>query len=362
MIIDVRIVSSLLLLCWSYDCFCNSETQNASGKFKNYSAEAMDFLRKFDDQATTILSAKAEASWRYETDLTEENRENSVFIGTRAEGFLQRASGNASQIKEVELSSDMARQIRIIRRSTSPKSLKDVKLIDDLISNMTRIYSTGKPCKHNAATNQTRCYELDPDLYMLMAKSRDYNELLWAWKSWRDAVGPQMRPLYQKLVGLLNSGAREHGWGDYGNFQRSEYEMGNDFQSAIKKLWIDVRPLYEELHAYVRYKLRDRYPNVSANGSIQAHLLGNMWAQDWSEIFDLVMPYPKAPSLDVTPNLIKQQYSPKKMFKLTQSFFVSMGLEPMPHSFWNKSVFIKPNDKKMVCHASAWDFSKGDVR
>ena len=204
--------------------------------------------------------------------------------------------------------------------------------------------------------------ELDPDLNELMAKSRDYDELLWGWKSWRDAVGPPMRPLYEKLVGLLNSGARDHAWGDYGNFQRSEYEMGNDFQSAIKKLWNNLRLLYQELHAYVRYKLREKYPQVPSNGTIQAHLLGNMWAQDWSSIYDIVKPFPKVPSLDVTPNLIKQQYNAKKMFKLAQSFFVSLGLDPMPEMFWNKSVITKPKDRKMVCHPSAWDFCKGDVR
>ena len=138
--------------------------------------------------------------------------------------------------------------------------------------------------------------------------------------------------------------------------------MGNDFQKAIMKLWNEVKPLYQELHAYVRYKLREKYPEVPENGTIQAHLLGNMWAQDWSLIEDLVKPYPKVPSLDVTPNLRKQQYTPIKMFKLAQSFFVSIGLDPMPQTFWNKSAIEKPKDRKMVCHPSAWDFNKGDVR
>lgn len=321
----------------------------------------MDFINNFEVTATQISIGESEAVWKYQTDMTEANREFSVFNSTFAKAFYLKASENASQIKDVDLSKDLGRQIRIIRRNALPKSPRDMKLIDDLVSNMTKIYSSGKVCKQKP-TNETSCLELDPDLFSVMGKSRNYDELLWAWKGWRDAVGCRMRPLYEKLVVLLNDGARRHEWGDHGNFQRSEYEMGNDFQSAIMKLWNDLKPLYQELHAYVRYKLRQKYPQVPENGTIQAHLLGNMWAQDWSSIGDLVKPYPKVPSLDVTPNLIKQQYTATKMFKLAQSFFVSLGLDPMPHSFWNKSVITKPKHRRMVCHPSAWDFGNGDVR
>lgn len=353
---------SLFFLLWCQTCYCTNQQNGTKTAFKNYTAIARNFLDNFEVKASQIFSGESEAAWKYETNLTEANREFSVFNSTFAKAFNLKASETASRIKDVDLSTDVARQIRIIRRNVLPKSPKDMKLVDDLVSNMTKIYSSGKVCKQNKSTNETHCMELDPDLFWLMGKSRDYDELLWGWKSWRDAVGPPMRPLYEKLVGLLNSGARRHEWGDYGNFQRSEYEMGNDFQTAIKKLWNDLRPLYQELHAYVRYKLREKYPQVPANGSIQAHLLGNMWAQDWSLINDLVKPYPKVPSLDVTPNLIKQQYTPTKMFKLAQSFFVSLGLDPMPQMFWNKSLIRKPKDRKVVCHPSAWDFSKGDVR
>ena len=354
---------SLFLLSWHQKSYSATSLQNVTKTtFKNYMSIALDFLKNYEDKATRISSGESEAAWNYETNLTETNRELSVFNSTFAKAFYLKASDNASRIKEVDLSNDQARQIRIIRRNYLPKSPRDIKLIDDLISNMTNIYSSGKVCKLNKATNKTSYLELDPDLYSLMGKSRDYDELLWGWKSWRDAVGPPMRPLYEKLVNLLNSGARAHDWGDYGNFQRSEYEMGNDFQKAIMKLWNEVKPLYQELHAYVRYKLRENYPEVPENGTVQAHLLGNMWAQDWSLIEDLVKPYPKVPSLDVTPNLRKQQYTPIKMFKLAQSFFVSIGLDPMPQTFWNKSAIEKPKDRKMVCHPSAWDFNKGDVR
>ncbi|XP_068685957.1 angiotensin-converting enzyme-like [Montipora foliosa] len=356
------ILRLLFLSLWGRTCICTDLQNVTKSAFKNYTAIATNFLNNFEIRATKISLGESETAWKYETNLTETNREFSVFNSTFAKAFFLKASEDASRIKDVDLPNDMGRQIRIIRRNALPKSPKDMKLIEDLVSNMTKIYSTGQVCKSNNLTNETHCLDLDPDLYELMGKSREYNELLWAWKGWRDAVGPPIRPLYEKLVVLLNDGARRHGWGDYGNFQRSEYEMGNDFQSVIKKLWNDIKPLYQELHAYVRHKLRKKYPQVPENGTIQAHLLGNMWAQDWSSISDLVKPYPKVPSLDVTPNLIKQQYTPTKMFKLAQSFFVSLGLDPMPNSFWNRSVFNKPKNRKVVCHPSAWDFGRGDVR
>lgn len=244
------IFNSLIFLLWSRTC-CSTSQQNVTTRLKNYTALALDFLKNYEVQATQIYSGESQAAWRYETDLTECNREFSVVNSTFAKAFSMKASKNASLINDVDLSNDMARQIRIIRRNVLPKSQRDMKLIDDLISNMTNIYSTGKLCKKNNYTNETRCMELDPDLNELMAKSRDYDELLWGWKSWRDTVGPPMRTLYERLVGLLNSGARDHAWGDYGNFQRSEYEMGNDFQSAIKKLWNDLRLLYQDRKSVV---------------------------------------------------------------------------------------------------------------
>ncbi|EDO34063.1 predicted protein, partial [Nematostella vectensis] len=229
-----------------------------------------------------------------------------------------------------------------------------------LITNMTEIYSTGKVCL-NITRNNT-CMSLDPDLGNLMSRSRNQDELVWAWRGWRDAVAPPVRGMFQQMVDLLNKGARQHGLGDYGHFERGEYEMGNDFTAVIKKLWTDVKPLYKELHAYVRFQLKKKYAGMSGSGPIPAHLLGNMWAQNWDGIYDMVQPYPDATPLDVTPSLIKQHYTPEKMFKLAQSFFVSIGLDPMPKSFWNKSMLRKPGNKSVVCHASAFDFLKDDVR
>lgn len=356
---------SLLCLGWFCGSYAKPSTapdSASTSKLKNYTAIAAAFLKDYEKEATKLGSAAGIASWNYETDMTNLNREMLVRSSGFAREFQLRASENASAIPYVDLSRDASRQIMLIRRNALPKSRKKIKTIDELQAQMTEIYSKGKACKYNNVTKESRCFDLDPDLSNLMAKSRDYDQLLWAWKGWRDSVGPPIKPLFKTFVGLLNLGAREQNWGDYGNFLRSEYEMGNDFQALLRKLWIDVKPLYQELHAYARYKLHQKYPRVPREGPVPAHVFGNMWAQEWSEIYDLLQPYPKLAPLDVTPNLIKEKYNVEQLFKLAQSFFVSLGLDPMPPSFWSKSVKTKPTNGSMVCHASAWDFCNGDVR
>ncbi|KAK3699415.1 hypothetical protein QZH41_018576 [Actinostola sp. cb2023] len=324
---------------------------------------ALDFLEKVEARGSKLIILESEASWNYYTDLTPEKRNLSVQASTRSKEFSLNASNDASKLlsDHVDLPHDIARQIRLIRRNVLPKSLKDIQSVEKLLANMTATYSSGRVCRKNT-DQKTVCLDLEPDLGTLMARSRDYDELLWAWRGWRDAVGPPIRDQFHQLVGLLDQGAREHNWGDYGHFMRSVYEMGNDLCTTLKSLWSAVKPLYQELHAYVRHQLHKKYPKISSDGPIEAHLLGNMWAQDWSEIYDIVTPFPKVSPLDVTPSLAKQQYTPKKMFELAQSFFVSIGLEAMPASFWEKSVLSKPVNRSIVCHASAWGFEPNDVR
>ena len=364
----IVMATATLLLSLFLLSFCCSRARPAghpalsgAGNLKNATALAISFLRDYENKASEIMTGATEASWTYETDLSEMNGKLMVEKLTLAQEFDLESSTKASGIPYVDLSHDASRQIMLIRRNAMPKSPKKMKELNKLQANMTSLYSEGKVCKKNSVSKKPRCFSLD-DLYGIMAKSRDHDELLWAWKGWRDSVGPPIRPLFEKFVGLLNTGANDHNWGDYGNFQRREYEMGNDFQPMLRKLWVDVRPLYYELHAYTRFKLRQKYPQVPEKGPLPAHLMGNMWAQDWSEIYDLLRPFPKLPSLDITPNLIKQKYSVERLFKLAQSFFVSLGLDPMPASFWRKSLMTKPSNASVVCHASAWDFSNGDVR
>lgn len=324
---------------------------------------ALDFLRGYESAATEMSKTTTRMSWQYETDLNERNLQRSVQATTKASLFFIEGSNNATAVlEESGLSKDITRQLMLISRSASPKAEDKLRLLNELQAKMTGIYSRGKVYYMDKLTKKRQYLELEPGLINIMAKSRDYNKLLFAWQGWRDAVGPEMKSLYEQFVEIVNLGAREHDWVDNGYFERSHYELGSSFKPTLNKAWEEIRPLYEELHAYVRYKLTLTYKNVSVDKPIPAHLLGDMWGQHWDHVLELIKPFPNTDSLDVTKNLRAQNYTVQKMFELAQSFYISIGLDPMPFAFWNMSLFEKPKNRKVVCHASAWDFSGGEVR
>ncbi|TMS22647.1 Angiotensin-converting enzyme [Larimichthys crocea] len=214
-------------------------------------------------------------------------------------------------------------------------------------------YSVAQVCRPDKT-----CHPLDPDLQKIMAESRDYDELLFAWKGWRDAAGKVIRQDYKRYVELANKAATLNGHSDNGAFWRSLYETPT-FEEDLETLWKELEPLYQNVHAYVRRALYKNYgpERINLKGPIPAHLLGNMWAQTWSGIMDLVMPYPDATQVDATPAMVAQGWNPIRMFQESDRFFTSLGLLPMPPEFWNKSMLEKPSDgRQVVCHASAWDF------
>ena len=198
-----------------------------------------------------------------------------------------------------------------------------------------------------------------------MKKSRNYDELVEAWKGWH-AVAPVMKDRYTRYAELGNKGSKEIGFADMGALWRSGYDMSPEaFEADIERLWGEVKPLYDDLHCYARKKLRTKYgkDKIADKAPIPAHLLGNMWAQEWGDVYDLVEPFPGQASLDVDRKLVAKKYDPKKMVQLGESFFTSLGLDPLPQSFWDRSLFTRPKDREVVCHASAWDVSwKDDLR
>ena len=185
--------------------------------------------------------------------------------------------------------------------------------------------------------------------------------MLDAWRGWH-AIAPPIRPLFQKYVELGNKGARELGFADMGAMWRSKYDMPPDaFAAEMDRLWEQVRPLYLSLHAYVRAKLREKYGDVvPANGPIPAHLLGNMWAQEWENIYPLVAPKDADPGYDLTAILKAKDTQPLDMVRYGERFFTSLGFAPLPKTFWERSLFVKPRDREVVCHASAWDVDQVD--
>lgn len=196
---------------------------------------------------------------------------------------------------------------------------------------------------------------LEPELTQIIENSRNEEELRHVWSEWREKVGPPIRNTFMRYVDLANQAAELHGFRDAGEQMRAVYE-DPDFFFTVQDLWGKIQPLYKSLFTFVRRGLYRKYGDevMRPDGPIPAHLLGNMWAQNWRNILDIVKPYSEMP--DITGEMMKQGYTPTKIFQVAEEFFTSLGLPPMSPEFWRNSIIQKPNDAYTQCAASAWDF------
>uniref|UniRef100_A0A667J0K3 Angiotensin-converting enzyme n=1 Tax=Lynx canadensis TaxID=61383 RepID=A0A667J0K3_LYNCA len=320
--------------------------------------EARKFVEEYDRRSQVIWNEYAEANWNYNTNITTEASKillqkniqmanHTLKFGTWARQFDMTSFQNDS-IKR------MMKKIQDLERAALPA--KELEEYNQILLDMETTYSVASVCHANGT-----CLQLEPDLTNLMATSRKYEDLLWAWKSWRDKVGRAILPFFPKYVELANKAAKLNGYEDAGDSWRAMYEMPT-LERDLEQLYQELQPLYLNLHAYVRRALHRHYgpQHINLEGPIPAHLLGNMWAQTWSNIYDLVVPFPSAPKIDATEAMIKQGWTPRRMFEEADNFFTSLGLLPVPFEFWNKSMLEKPTDgREVVCHASAWDFYNG---
>jgi peptidyl-dipeptidase A len=265
----------------------------------------------------------------------------------------------------VKLDASSRRQLEILRLvNEPPPAPADPPLRAELAtigSRLTAMYGEGKGCGKDG---KGPCRDLG-ELEGVIAQSRDWDALVDAWAGWRTVARP-MRPLYERLVALSNQGAREIGFADVGEQWRSGYDMAPAaFASETERLWVALRPMYDQLHCWVRSRLREHYgeARVPARGPIPAHLLGNMWSQTWENVYSLVEPYPGVAEANVSAALAAQRWDAVRMTRTAESFFTSLGLPPLPDSFWTRSMLVKPRDREVVCHASAWDIDyRSDLR
>jgi peptidyl-dipeptidase A len=232
--------------------------------------------------------------------------------------------------------------------------------LNEIATKLNSAYGKGKGTLNGKEINGS-------DIEAAMGTNRNPEELAEMWESWHSNVGAPMKDDYARMVEIANEGARELGFADVGAMWRSGYDMpADDFAKLTDKLWAQVKPLYDQLHCYTREKLNEKYGNEvqPATGPIRADLLGNMWAQEWGNIYDIVAPAGAGDiGYDTTELLKAKDYDAIKMVKAGEGFFSSLGFEPLPDTFWKRSLFTKPADREVVCHASAWDIdNKDDIR
>jgi peptidyl-dipeptidase A len=297
-----------------------------------------------------------QAGWVYSTFITDDTEALNARMNQALIEAVARYAKEAARFDGVAVSSDERRQLDLLKLAlelVTPSDPKASKEVTDLASKLEATYGKGKWCKDPGKPES--CLDIEK-ITEILAKSRNEPEIRAAWEGWHTISIP-MRKEYMRFVELANQGARELGFADTGAMWRLKYDMpADDFMKEVDRLWEQVRPLYTSLHAYVRMKLRAKYGDlVPEQGPIPAHLLGNIWAQDWSNVFDLVAAGGADPGYSLTTILQRRKTSAKDMVRMAERFYTSLGFAPLPNSFWERSLFTKPADRDVVCHASAWD-------
>ncbi|MEQ9505709.1 MAG: M2 family metallopeptidase [Hyphomonas sp.] len=322
---------------------------------------ARTFLTRVETELAAMNKEAAQAFWNQATDINPETNAAAAEAGAKATKLAVSLANESKQFDISVLPDDLARKMRILRGGiTIPAPSREgaAEELSKLTTDLDAAYGTGK------FEYKGEMITLD-EASTIIENSRNPAELKAVWEGWR-TVSPAMKDNYAAMVDLANEGARELGYPSLDQMWLSGYDMPpEEMEMEVQRLWSQVEPLYKELHCYTRTKLNQKYGEAvqPATGPIRADLLGNMWAQQWSSIYDIVQP-PTAPlKYDITQRLVQQGYSPVKMVETAEAFFVSLGLDPLPQTFWERSMIVRPEGKEVQCHASAWDLDdEEDVR
>jgi peptidyl-dipeptidase A len=324
-------------------------------------AEAKAFVEKLNSDLLQLIVRDSTAQWVKNTYITDDTERLASDGDDALLAYTAQALRDVQRFRGLKLDPETARMLYLLRVSNpllAPNDAKARKELTELQAKMEGLYGKGKYCGKDG---KGPCRDLE-QLSDVMDQSRDWNALLDAWTGWH-AVGAEIRPLYIRFVPLANQGARDNGFANLGDLWRSAYDMPPaDFEKETDRIWAQVKPLYEALHCYVRAKLQGVYgkERIPDGAPIPAHLLGNMWAQEWTNVYPLVEPYKGVSNLDVTSALKAKGYDPIKLVKRGEAFYTSLGLDKLPETFWQRSLFTKPADREVVCHASAWDVTFHD--
>ena len=318
-----------------------------------------EFVARVNEEARELSRETGAAAWVRATYITEDTAILSSLARERYAKWHSETVEQAMAYDEMELAPETRRAIDLLKLGTSlptPKDPAKRRELTEIATEMTGIYGAGKYCR-----SDNDCIS-GTELELLMQEVRDYDELLELWTGWREIATP-MRDKFERYVELANEGAATLGYDNLGEMWRAGFDMSpDDFRAETNRLWDQVKPLYDALHCHVRAQLGDIYgtDKVPQDGPIPAHILGNMWAQEWAPLYDLLEPYPGASDLDVDGTLKTKNYSPQEMVRSAENFYVSLGMPRLPETFWERSQFTKPQDREVVCHASAWGLDGGN--
>jgi peptidyl-dipeptidase A len=323
-------------------------------------ADAEEFLRKAEERLQDLSVKASRASWVQMTYITDDTEILAAEANEALTGAATELAKQATQYDHLQLPTELARKMLLLKLSAAipapaPSDPKELAEMSRIATSLEADYGKGKYCP-TSGKHAGECLDIS-QIEKIMASSTDPEELREVWVGWHK-ISPPMRERYARWVELGNKGAREMGFRDLSAMWREGYDMTPDeFSAEVERLWQQVKPLYESLHAYVRSKLMEKYGPIAVDtsGRIRADLLGNPWAQEWGNIFSLVAPAQQKQPYDVSDLLTAKGVDAIGMVKYGEQFFTSLGFAPLPKTFWERSLFVRPRDREVVCHASAWD-------
>ena len=322
------------------------------------------FLAKVESENKKDGPVIYSASWISSNFITYDSQKVIADYGTKSTLKSLERSREAASFDGLDTSKENQRMLNILKSSFVMPPPLDEELASELsqiTTSLEAMYGSGEYC-----FDGEECYDLEA-FESIIDNSRDPKELLRAWEGWHE-IGKPMKPMYMRMVDIGNQGSVDLGYEGLSDLWFSKYDMpAEDFLDDTDRVWSEVKPLYDALHCHVRAKLNEHYGDevISKTGPLPVHMLGNMWGQSWSNIYDLVYEEkPDSKYIDVTKIINEKSLTEIEMVEYAEDFFISMGFKPLPKTFWERSLFVKPRDRSVVCHASAWnlDPANNDLR
>jgi peptidyl-dipeptidase A len=326
------------------------------------SSDVSSFLTEANETLLRLSNEANQAGWVQQTYITVDTEAISARADQAFVTALTEYAKRAAVLDATKATPDEQRQLTVLKNTltmAAPAEAKEAGELTQLVTSMGGAYGRGKYCP-NGGESEEACLDVEK-ITQILAKDRSPARLREVWEGWH-TISPPMKKSYQRFVELSNKGARELGFADTGAMWRSRYDMPPDaFAQELDRLWEQLRPLYVALHTHVRARLHEKYgAAVPETGPIPAHLLGNIWAQDWSNVYDIAAPRGGGRAYSLDDILPARKATPVDMVRYGERFFTSIGFAPLPQTFFERSLFVKPRDREVVCHASAWYVDNAD--
>src|SRR5262249_47848995 len=329
---------------------------------KPTAADAEKFMQKAEARLAELSVTGNQANWVHENFITDDTEALAAKTNDENTRVTTELIEESKRFEGLKMPTELARKFLLLKLSLTAPGPKDPKLrreMSEIAASLESEYGKGRYCDKSGKCLDITAIEKE------MGENRDPERLKELWVAWH-AVGAPMRKRYARFVELSNLGARDLGFKDTGVLWRAGYDVPPEqFSADVDRLWEQVRPLYLSLYTFVRARLSQKYGDqvVPPDGPMRADLLGNPWAQQWGNIFPLLGLPENSRGYDLTELLQAKKLDARAMVKYGESFYASLGFESLPQTFWERSLFVKPADRDVVCHASAWDIDlKDDLR